>query len=193
MKCSNCLGTFKTTGQLKLAAFDTIVSLVNPKKLFFFANEEFSRFFCRWACTFVTYRENSLIIKWPSLAAKIGKRRKKSFIGSATGVLGWVATSCFRVDLGLICKINYSYFYKGIQYLNIIFFRDHTLKTEIGMRVSKSSAMNKLLLYLALTIGVCCATDLYGIKFNRNLDKNSTEEDIVKIVPTPGALSVTFP
>jgi len=33
---------------------------------------------------FVTYTENSLIIKLPILTAKIRKRRKKSFIGSAT-------------------------------------------------------------------------------------------------------------
>jgi len=35
---------------------------------------------------FVTYRENSLIVKWPSLIAKIRKQRKKSFLGSATSL-----------------------------------------------------------------------------------------------------------
>ena len=36
---------------------------------------------------FGTYDKNVSTIKWPSLTAKIGKRRKKSFIGSAPGVV----------------------------------------------------------------------------------------------------------
>ena len=32
---------------------------------------------------FGTYDKNVSTMKWPSLTAKIGKRRKKSFIGSA--------------------------------------------------------------------------------------------------------------
>ena len=35
---------------------------------------------------FGKYDKNISTIKWPSLTAKIGKRRKKSFIGSAPGL-----------------------------------------------------------------------------------------------------------
>ena len=33
---------------------------------------------------------------------------------------------------------------------------------------------------------LCNAADLYGIKFNRILDKKTTVDDVVKIVPNSG-------
>ena len=53
------------------------------------------------------YNKNASTIKWPSLTAMIGKRRKKSFIGSATNYKpskepnkepSKVLTSCFNFD-----------------------------------------------------------------------------------------------
>ena len=59
--------------------------VVDPIKLFFFASEEFFRFLLISLSVFGKYDKNVSTIKWPSLTAKIKKRRKKSFIGSAPG------------------------------------------------------------------------------------------------------------
>ena len=42
------------------------------------------------------------------------------------------------------------------------------------------------LLFLALSGS--CSQKLYGIKFNRLLGIPSTEQDVVKVVPTPGKM-----
>jgi len=68
-----------------------VIPVADPTKNFFssLANYFFCFFAVKLACMFVTYRDNSLIMKWPSLTSKIGKRRKK-FKRSATGLVKYL-------------------------------------------------------------------------------------------------------
>ncbi len=59
---------------------------------------------------FATYKENSSFMKWPSLTAKIGKRRKK-IIESATG---WTMAGVARLFFSR-AKFEDSLFDEGLK------------------------------------------------------------------------------
>ena len=65
----------------------------DPIKLFFFTSEEFLKFIADKLECLVRMIKNVSTIKWPSLTAKIGKQRKKSFIGSAPALFLIVGSS----------------------------------------------------------------------------------------------------